>query len=554
MWRRVPHFLQIISLTVIGLLSWLLYAQQHSSQKASSTTPKLSQAELVKKLGFTTIIDPATDTPVASVQSLAKTSNAQPFKPTHSSDILAQVEFEQHQYIAFLTPNDTYYPLWHLTNINAPSAWDITTGNSQIVVAVVDSGFALAHQDLNASWYINQAEQGTTKAGDTCWTGSPVNKQTNNCDDDDNGYVDDWRGWDFYDIDNDPQAGDLNPTGSGVTHATNVAGLIAATADNGLGLPGVDWQAKIMPLQALSDNGTGYTSDIVAAIEYAVDNGADVINLSLGGSADDPALEAAIDFAASQNVVVVAASGNCASLAYDFCNQLEAPGYLTYPAKYDNLIAVGAVNSAGVRASFSSYGPELDLVAPGSGITTSTSWSLANQTSLYSGAISGTSFSSPVAAGAISLLKGYQPNLNLEDIRYLLTSTASRAGNFSPDYGYGQIDILAALELLNTDLADTLGRSSRALQISSVAGENPASPLASSQTTHFIITANPGDQVSVTARNLNTNAKKTFSAIKVDETGEYQYSWDTSFLGVGVWRLTPSSLSSSGSSETIYIN
>ncbi len=478
-------------------------------------------------------------------------------KPQHSSDILdALDDFEQDEFYATLTPNDTSYPLWYLDQIGAPSAWDISTGSSDVVVAVIDSGYALGHQELSNRWHINTDEQGSTTPGDICWTGSSQNRQTNNCDDDDNGYIDDWRGWDFNGIDNSPQAGEVDPSGSGVAHGTLVAGVLASTGNNSTGFPGLDWNARIMPLQALSDNGTGYTSDIVAAIEYAVDNGADIINLSLGGPIDNLALFLSLSYARSQDVLVISSSGNCATLAYTFCSQLQAPGYLSYPALYDEVLAIGALNSVGNRASFSSYGPELDLVAPGQGLTISSTWSPANPTSNYASNISGTSFSAPIASGIASLVRAANPDLNVEDVRRLLIESTTAPSNniFTNELGFGLLRADKALEAAVSNDASNVNRTNRDQPlINSSTGTDPGNPIGANSTLTSTLISYPGDQIKLRALNASTGQRITVGDYKTGDNGVAQAQWQTSQLGAGIWQLQANGLQLSSLTEVIYI-
>ena len=381
---------------------------------------------------------------VASTTKPADTPNA-----PKQSDLRARVTTE-HTYYPLVLPNDPGYSgSWALQRTNAPAGWAVTTGNSSTVVAVIDTGFALNHEDLTNSWYTNPRESGTTQAGDSCWTGTPANKASNNCDDDGNGYVDDWRGWNFYLQDNDPMAGRTNPNGQAVAHGTETAGLAGATGNNGKGIATINWATKVMPLQVLSDDGPGYTSDVAAAIYYAVDNGASVISMSLGGFDYDPWLSDAVAYAYSRNIPVVAAAGNCGTGSEAGCSS-TAPGAMMYPALYDHVVAVGASDSANGRASFSSYGPRLDVMAPGSGTITSPTWTAANATSLYSGALYGTSYAAPQVASLVSLIKSIRPTSSVEDVRALLMATATRPtgmnGQFYTEpYGQGIINAGQAL-------------------------------------------------------------------------------------------------------------
>ena len=373
--------------------------------------------------------------------------------PKHDS-ITAAVQRE-YVYHMFSAPNDPQYSGdWTLTRVNAPAAWNIATGNGSTTVAVIDGGFALAHEDLASRWFTNSGEAGMTQSGGRCWTGTTVDKQTNSCDDDNNGYIDDWRGWSFTQHDNNPQTGRQNPNGVGTTHGTEVTGLVGAAGNNGVGNAAINWNTKIMPLQVLDDAGIGYTSGVTSAVYYAVDNGAQVINLSLGAYADDPAMKAAVTYATNHNVVVVAASGNCGDGSGSECVGVPA-GTVAYPAAYPDTIAVGATTASNLRASFSSYGQSIDVSAPGYAIPSSPSWSAANPTSLYSSPLYGTSFSSPQVASLVALIKSIRPSSSIGDITALIDATATKPAAmngllYSPQFGHGIINAGSALTIANT--------------------------------------------------------------------------------------------------------
>jgi subtilisin family serine protease len=240
------------------------------------------------------------------------------------------------RYAAATTPNDTFFSnLWGLNNINALEAWDITTGNSNVVVAVLDSGVDYNHPDLAANIWTNQAEI----------TGTP------GVDDDSNGKIDDARGWDFVDDDNDPMDSD--------DHGTHVAGTIAAEGNNSAGITGVVWTAQIMPLRFLDAFGSGTVADAIEAIDYAIDNGAKIINASYGSYTFSPLERDAIATARDAGILFVAAAGN------DNWNNDSATKH--YPSSYDlaNIIAVAATDQSDARASFSNYGVKsVDVAAP----------------------------------------------------------------------------------------------------------------------------------------------------------------------------------------------
>lgn len=344
---------------------------------------------------------------ISKSNSLPNTYIVKKPKSELNADKVSLAERKKYSALFEFSTQDTIYPQWYTSAINADDSWNDTTGSSSTTVAVIDTGFALNHEDLTGRWA-------------------------------DGGY-------DFYNNDDDPSAGATNPNGSGVSHGTMVAGLVGATGDNGVGVASVNWRTKILPLQVLSDNGYGWTDDVAAAVSYATSQGVDVINMSLGSSAGDPVLKAAIDNAVSSGVTVVAAAGNCGgtNYAYQGCSYR---GQISYPAKYSNVIAVGATDSNNNMASFSSYGPEVDIVAPGSGAIRSTMWTLANQTSAYNSILSGTSFSSPIIAGIAALQAGEYPGISPSEIKKNLISSAQKVGgmrgNFYTNYyGYGLVDV-----------------------------------------------------------------------------------------------------------------
>ena len=269
------------------------------------------------------------------------------------------VEYVQPNYILRIkttTPNDTGYAnLWGLHNtgqtvnntqgtveadIDAPEAWDITTGSDNVVIAVIDSGVAYDHPDLK----------------DNIWTNPGETSCTDGIDNDGNGYVDDCKGWDFVGNDNAPY--DFNG------HGTHISGTIAAVGNNAIGITGVNWTAKIMILRAGNALGSLTTADIIEAIDYARLNGAKVINASFGGSSFSQSTMDAITSANTSGIVFVAAAENGGSDKIGDNNDSTPQ----YPSSYNvsNIIAVAATDQNDTLASFSNYGAtSVDVGAPG---------------------------------------------------------------------------------------------------------------------------------------------------------------------------------------------
>jgi subtilisin family serine protease len=298
-------------------------------------------------------------------------------------------------------PNDPYYSSstlwgkeykdqWGLHTINAGKAWDIEKGSKDVVVAVVDTGVDMSHKDLS----------------DNIWT-NPGEIAGNGIDDDKNGHIDDVRGWDFVYNDNSPD--------DTYGHGTHCAGIISAVTNNGEGIAGVSWHSKIMALRIFS-SGSASSYALIDALKYAADNGADVVNMSLGsGSSYTPRVIAeALDYAYAKGCVLVAASGN-SGRASD-----------SSPASYSKTISVGASTVSNNRAHFSNYGKTLDIYAPGKSILSLR----AKNTSM--GKIvggeylvaSGTSMAAPFVSGAVSLIKSQYPKGSNKEVRSILKKSA----------------------------------------------------------------------------------------------------------------------------------
>jgi subtilisin family serine protease len=312
---------------------------------------------------------------------------------------------------ALATPNDSAFgELWGLVNsgqavkgvtgtpdadIDADQAWNVTTGSSSIVVGILDTGVDFSHPDLGGRQTSSQVmwkNPGETGGG----------RESNGVDDDGNGYVDDWRGWDWANDDNNPQD-DMN-------HGTHVAGTIGALGNNGQGIAGVNWNVKIMALKFLDSHGDGDLADAVEALRYATSMGVRITNSSWGGGPFSQAMFDAIKAADSRGALFVAAAGNSSA------DNDAAP---VYPASYDvpNVIAVAATDQDDTLASFSNRGrTSVDLAAPG--------------TQVYSTVLgggydwgTGTSMSAPHVTGTAALAAAAFPSATGAGLKALLLRT-----------------------------------------------------------------------------------------------------------------------------------
>lgn len=347
-----------------------------------------------------------------------------------SSRVVVSVEADGIIRPSEVIPNDPGFPSLHGMNntgqtggtsgvdINATQAWDSFTGNGNTIVAVIDTGVDYAHPDLKDNMWINSGEI----AG-------------NGIDDDANGYVDDIYGYDFANNDSDP----MDDNG----HGSHCAGTIGAVGNNGIGVAGVDWHAKIMALKifdASGSGGIGFYSGAIRAIDYAVANGARISNNSWGGRGSSQALSNAIDRARQANHIFVAAAGN------SYSNNDLVPNY---PSNYkiDNIVAVAAVDHNGDIADFSNRGVQtVDIGAPGVDILSC----MPGGGYQY---LSGTSMATPHVAGALSLLLDKYPALTYKQAIDMLYSSATISSKLQAVVGGGG-RYLNVENLLNSPLPD----------------------------------------------------------------------------------------------------
>ncbi|HVF47501.1 MAG TPA: S8 family serine peptidase [Pyrinomonadaceae bacterium] len=319
----------------------------------------------------------------------------------YASDPNVEIVQPNFVYRIFATPNDEQFgQLYGMQRIRAPDAWETTTGDPNVVVAVVDTGIDKNHPDLAANVWVNPREV----AG-------------NGIDDDGNGYVDDINGWDFLNQDNDPT--------DGHDHGTHCSGTIGGVGNNGIGVAGVNWNVKIMALKTHDDTVGGSTSvSLIKTFQYVAqmkDRGVDIraTSNSYGGPPEagtyDQAVKDAIDTAGRNDILNVFAAGNQLTVDQEENNDVLP----TYPGSYNSpsILAVAASDQNDNRASFSHYGlTTVDVAAPGVALrSTVAGGGYAN--------FSGTSMSTPHTAGAVALIAAAHPNLSAASIKATLMNT-----------------------------------------------------------------------------------------------------------------------------------
>ena len=305
---------------------------------------------------------------------------------------------------------------WGLAAIRAPAAWRVTSGSAEVVVAVIDSGIDYSIPELAAVMWRNPGEI-----------------PGNGIDDDGNGYVDDVHGWDFRD--DDPSSLEGTPI---YWHGTFVAGLVAATYNPLFRTGGVAPGVRIMDLRFLDSRGLFYTRDwekLIRAIDYAVENGARIINLSIYSRVIPPAgVRRALQRAVEAGVLVVGIAGNTGARV----------GYF---GRWPEVVAVGAVDEGGRVAAFSNRGPEVALVGPGVGV-------VSQGPDGFPKTASGTSFAAPHVAGVAALLLSIRPDLSPAELLGFLRATAKDLGEPGEDQGAGAglVDAAAAVEAVRASL------------------------------------------------------------------------------------------------------
>jgi len=360
---------------------------------------------------------------LSKIYKITLSSNTDVISATTIYEADAHIEYAEPNYIyhtCATIPNDpSFNSQWALHqfsnhDIDAPEAWDIEKGNSDVVIAVIDTGVDWNHPDLSANIWDNTDEI-----------------PGNGIDDDLNGYDDDVRGWDFFNNDNNPMDDHW--------HGTHCSGIIGALTNNTVGVAGVCWNCVIMPVKGLNDFGSGNAVVLSKGIVYAADNGADIISMSWGNNTPSLTMENALDYAYNKGVCLVAAAGN------DNTSQKH------YPAAYENVIAVAATNQNDERCTEedwgadhgSNYGEWIDIAAPGNDIISTifdNSYGWAH----------GTSMACPHVAGLAGLILSKKPGLPQSAVKLIIQDTADPVDSPGKPIGTGRINAYEALDSLGT--------------------------------------------------------------------------------------------------------
>ncbi len=437
-------------------------------------------------------------------------------------------------------PDDEYYHLqWHYPFINLPQAWDVTTGSSDVIVAVVDTGALMNHPDLAAQF---------TDTGYDFISDFSMNGGIDSNDGDG--------------IDADPDdPGDSATAGSSSFHGTHCAGTIAAHTNNGSGVAGVSWGTKIMPIRVLGIGG-GTTYDILQGVRYAAgmendsgiildsDQTADIISMSLGGSGASAVAQSVFTQVRDAGVILVAAAGN------------ESSSTPFYPASYAGVISVSAVNISGTLASYSNYGSTVDVAAPGGDSGdydgdgySDRVWSTCGDDASGSiqfnyAAYNGTSMATPHVAGVVALMKALAPTLTPDELDALLANSTitNDIGDAGKDeyFGYGLIDAYKAVVAVSSGSIDTT------LSI------NPSIINFGTSDTVATLTVDKvgGGAIAVSNFSQAPAAWLTVSEANVDDDGlgTYTVTADRSELSDGNYTAVVTFTASSGSTLSVSVN
>lgn len=378
-------------------------------------------------------------------------------------DLLEYVEFAPINRTDY-TPNDIDSKQWYLSKIQATNAWSLFKGNVNIKLAIVDDALDIQHPDLKNICFKNTGEI-----------------PSNGIDDDGNGYIDDYDGWQAYYRNGNPSPPIVNP--NLFSHGTHCAGIAAAQTDNGTGIASIGFGIQVIPISCSDKLNPGNIAAGYEGVVYAADVGANVISMSWGSYSYSYTAKAIIDYAISKGCVLVAAAGN---------DNVDIP---LYPAAYNGVISVAATDENDKKAGFSNYGTWVDISAPGVNI-----WSTLSGSIQY-GYKSGTSMATPMVAGLCGLMLSKNPLLSAIEIESCLKSSAINLDFINPSYsgklGGGCIDAEKAV-LCVKDITAKLASNSRSVcRSQSVSFFSESSPIAKS----FKWTFSGGNPTTSTAQN-----------------------------------------------------
>lgn len=296
-------------------------------------------------------------------------------------------------------------------------AWDYNTGSSSVVIGIIDSGADYNHSDLAENIWKNPGESGVDANGQDL--------STNGVDDDGNGYVDDWHGWDFFNNDNNPM--DDN------SHGTHVAGTIGGRGNNGRGVAGVNWTVSMVPIKVFSGSGESSADVLIKGIDYATSLGVVATNNSWGGGAFSDAMLASIQRANDKGILFVAAAGN---------ESTNNDNVAHYPSSYDvpNIISVAATDRRDALASYSNYGVKsVQVAAPGTDI-----WSTTPGNTY--GLKSGTSMATPHVTGLVALIKSRYPDLDAQALKSRIIGATQFVAQIQSTVKFGRISAASSME------------------------------------------------------------------------------------------------------------
>ncbi len=315
------------------------------------------------------------------------------------------------EYESYFTPNDFLGVQYQLSLIQAEDAWDLSKGDADVIIAIVDDAIDINHEDLSQTLWKNPGEI-----------------DNDGIDNDLNGYIDDVYGWDAANFDNDV-------VNNAMSHGTHCAGIALAETNNNTGIASIGFGVSLMSVK-IADDTTQALTGAYRGVEYAITAGADVISLSWGGGSYSTTYQLLFDLAYSNDIVCVAAAGNSNTSAW------------MYPASYNHVISVGATNSADAKSNFSNYGSKIDVMAPGSMIYSS------EPLDSY-GYKSGTSMACPLVSGLCGLMLSYSKGIKPDQVEACLKSSSENIDGLNPVYagqlGAGRINAFEALKCLQSE-------------------------------------------------------------------------------------------------------